>query len=411
MYSNERIVVTGVGVVTSIGKNSEEFFNNAVNGTVSISDVQTLDVSEMRHHRGGEIHDFNITDHFPDNPELHEIGRAKQFAMTAAKECLDCNQTLEQVDSFRIGVALGFTQGESKALEDFSEAYTEGNLEGGLQSFKDYPPKLLSQSLASHFKLYGPNFIIGQACSAGNFCAGIALDALHSGEVDAVLTGGTDAFSRYCYAGFSRLGAIAEDTPRPFSLNRTGMVPAEGAGMLLLETLSSAQKRGAKIYAEIVGYGESADAHHITQPSANGIEQAMRMALNSANLSPDAIDYVSVHGTGTNASDKTESTVLNSIYPDKKPPLSSIKSLIGHTMGAASSIECVASIYALNNQILPPTMSFLEDDPECQVDCIPNQARKTKVNYVMKTASAFGGQNAVVIFKKWNEQEENNNAA
>ncbi|AJQ97063.1 beta-ketoacyl-[acyl-carrier-protein] synthase family protein [Gynuella sunshinyii] len=398
MYNQKRIVITGMGVVTSIGQNVQTFFDNAIKGTVSISDVTAFDVSQMRSCRGGEIHDFDVS-------EQDVTGRAKQFALAAARECLVGNQALLQHDPFRVGIALGFTLGETTALEGFCDHFKAGEQALAQASFSDYAPKLIAQTVARELSIYGPNYTIGQACSAGNFCTGLALDALCSGEVDAMLVGGTDAFSRYCYAGFSRLGAIAGDTPRPFSAHRQGMVPAEGAGILLVETLASAQRRGATIFAEIVGYGESSDAHHITQPSIDGIEQAMRMALDSAGIEAELIDYISAHGTGTLTSDRAESMVLQRIYPDKIPPLSSVKSMIGHTMGAAASIECVATIQAMQQQIIPPTMSFLEADPECPVDCVPNQARPAEIRYAMKTASAFGGQNSVIIFRQWNHQE------
>jgi 3-oxoacyl-[acyl-carrier-protein] synthase II len=272
----------------------------------------------------------------------------------------------------------------------------------------DYPPYTIPQFLAGFFGIYGPNLMLPNACAAGNFSLGYAVHAIKSRRVEAVVAGGVDAFSRVAYSGFSRLGAISPDLPRPFSINRRGMVPGEGAAALMVESLKSAQERDAHIYAEIIGIGESCDAHHITQPHFQGVMRAMKNALVDAKLEPGEISFVSVHGTGTPTNDFTETRALKAVLGSewRGIPVTSIKSMIGHPMGAASSIECVLSLLAIEHQFIPPTTNFEGVDPECDIDCVPNQGRDAEVNYIMKSSSAFGGNNSCVIFKAFSKDEE-----
>lgn len=406
-HSAQRIVVTGLGVISAIGQDVPTFFANALAGKVSVSAVKGIDVSRMNSDRGGEIHDFDIADHFPARPDIAAAGRAKQLALAAAKQCvIEAGFPIGECP-FDVGVSIGFTQGESKLLERCSDQIAAGCLDAqGIAAFADYAPQSISQSIAREFKASGPIVTIGNACSASNFAIGAALDVIRRGDATAMIVGGADAFSRYGYAGFSRLGAIAPDVPRPFSQDRGGMVPAEGAAMLFIETLESALERGAPIYAEITGYGESCDAHHITQPDPAGIARATRATLNAAGTEAAEVCFISVHGTGTQASDKAESTAFGQLFGDKIPPLSSVKSMIGHAMAAASAIECVAALSSLKAQILTPTMNYLGPDEQCPVDCIPLVARPARITNVLKTSSAFGGNNAVVLFSHYASQGE-----
>ncbi|MGP1693632.1 MAG: beta-ketoacyl-[acyl-carrier-protein] synthase family protein, partial [Giesbergeria sp.] len=290
----------------------------------------------------------------------------------------------------------------SKVLEACTDAIASNHLDDdAIDAFADYAPFSISQTVGRYLHAHGPNVMIPNACAAGNFAIGQALDYICSGEAEAVIAGGADAFSRYAYSGFARLGAIAPDVPRPFSVNRQGMVPGEGAAMLFLESLDSSLARGARIYAEVTGYGESCDAHHITQPDDGGIARAMHAALARAGLTPQAVSYVSVHGTGTPANDMVETRALRQVFGDAIPPLSSVKSMIGHAMGAASAIECVAAMMSMQEQFLTPTMNYLGPDEQCPVDCVPNAGRPGVLNVILKTASAFGGNNAAVVFQRF----------
>lgn len=403
---SNRIVVTGLGLISAIGHDPERFFAAARQGRVAIHGVEGFDVSRMNADRGGEITDFDVLEFFPDRPDFEQLGRAKQMALAAAKQCIEDSGFDMEADPFRVGVAVGFTQGESQTLERSTDQVDRGGLETShLRELAGYAPFTIPQAIAQHFAAWGPNLTIGNACAAGNFAIGQALDHLRCGEAVAMIAGGADAFSRYGYAGFSRLGAIAPDVPRPFSADRKGMVPGEGAAMLFLELLESAKRRNAHVYAEVVGYGESCDAHHITQPDTGGIGRAIRQALESAGGNPDRVSYISVHGTGTQTSDSAESTALREVFGDQIPPLSSVKSMLGHSMGAASAIECVAAVLAIQNQFLLPTMNYLGRDERCQVDCVPNTGRQARVDLVLKTASAFGGNNAVVLFQRFQDGE------
>lgn len=401
--SSKRLVVTGLGVISAIGQDKESFWNNVKKGTNGISKVRSFETERFGRHMGGEIENFEVEDFFPGEEEVAKMGRAKQMMLAASAECLkDCGYEVGD-DRFRVGVAIGTTMGESKELEAVATAlHAEGDDAMNYNAVVDYPPYTIPQAVARYFKLYGPNLMLPNACAAGNFSIGYAIHCLRNGSADAMLAGGADAFSRYAYSGFNRLGAISPDVPRPFSKDRKGMIPGEGAAALFIETYESAVARGAQIYAEIVGYGESCDAHHITQPHDLGIAQAVRSALAFGSIDPKEISFISCHGTGTPTNDVTESRALRCVFGDAMAsiPVTSVKSMIGHPMGAASSIECVATLLSIKHQYITPTINFDEVDPNCDVDCVPNEGRSASVNYVLKTSSAFGGNNSSVIFKK-----------
>jgi 3-oxoacyl-[acyl-carrier-protein] synthase II len=252
--------------------------------------------------------------------------------------------------------------------------------------------------VAIEFDLTGPTIMIPNACAAGNYAVGYGFDMIRAGRVDMMLAGGADAFSRIPYMGFARLGAIAPERCQPFDKNRKGMVPGEGAAVLVLEPLDSAIARGATIYAEVLGYGASCDSHHMTaaHPQADGAIRAMSAALSQSGLTTADVDYISAHGTGTPTNDRIESLAVRTLFGAGAPnvPMSSIKSMLGHTMGAASAIEALACAMALHTGWIPPTINHEEPDPDCGLDIVPNQARKTDPKVALNNAYAFGGNNA-----------------
>lgn len=400
-FNSVRVVVTGLGVVSANGSTLEAFWKNIKNGKTAIDTVRSFDTSAFNSDRGCEITDFNVADHIPDAKAVLEYGRAKQMGLVAAQQCIFDSKFEVAKDPFRVGVVVGITMGESKSLEFCTDMVAHNGMVTPPPADKlaDYPPNTIPQAIGKFIGAFGPNMIIPNACAAGNFTIGYALDCFNNGEVDAMIVGGTDAFSRYAYSGFARLGAIAPDLPRPFSIDRQGMVPGEGAAMLFLESLESARKRDVPIYAEIVGYGESCDAYHITQPDDKGIAQAIQKALSMARIKPKAISFISAHGTGTKTNDAIETKALKRIF-DPVPPLTSVKSMIGHAMGASGSIDCVAALLSMRNGYITPTANWIGFDPECDVDCVPNVGRSTQVEYVLKTSSAFGGNNSALIFKR-----------
>lgn len=401
---NKRIVVTGIGVVSSIGIGREKFWEALIQGKSGISEITAFDTSSYSTHRGGEVKDFHAED-FIDKRKIRSLGRASCLAISATQLALsDAGLKLSDLNKKTTGVILGTTMGESQVLEILNEAWVRrGEAAIDHKLISRYPTNVLSANVGIEFKLKGPNYVIPTACAAGNYAIGYAYDLLKAGEADLMFAGGVDAFSRIAFMGFNRLYAVAPEKCQPFDKNRKGMMVGEGAGIVILEPLDNALKRNANIYAEVLGYGLSCDAHHMTAPEANGIARAIEKALKESNASIDEVDYISAHGTGTPANDKTECSAMKKIFGDrlKEIPASSIKSMLGHTMGAASGIEAIACCLVVKNDIIPPTINFETSDPECDIDCVPNLARQKKVDIALNDASAFGGNNASLVLKKF----------
>lgn len=399
-----RVVVTGIGFVTSIGQGRDAVWRALLAGRSGISRVESFDSSRHAASLGGEIKNFS-PEHFR-RLDPRGLGRASQLAISAARLALDdagLDEGLGEIAPNRVGVAMGTTSGEPGMVEDFDDLYLAGRTERiGPQIATLYPSHVIAAHIAAEFHFGGPVTMLPAACAAGNYAIGWSLDALRAGRAEVMLAGGADAFSRITYTGFARLGAIAPELCQPFDKNRKGMVPGEGAAVLVLETLAGALRRGARIYAEVAGYGLTCDAHHMTaaHPEGDGAARAMRAALAHAGLPAAAIDYVSAHGTGTPTNDRLESRAMKQVFGERRVPASSIKSMLGHTMGAASAIESGVCALAVAENRVPPTIHFTEPDPECDIDCVPNVAREMEVGAAMNNAYAFGGNNASVVFRK-----------
>jgi len=403
----EPIVITGLGVVSSLGVGKAPFWESLLAGRHGISDVASFDASAYKVRRGGEIQNFDARDFDPDL-EPQRYGRAAQFALVAAKLALqDAGLSPEDTPADAAGVSMGTTSGEPNLVERFNDAYVADALDRvGSEFMMQYPCHNIAGFVASRFNLAGLNpVMIPAACAAGNYAIANAFDKLRSGEAELMLAGGSDAFSRITYTGFARLLAIAPDLCRPFDKNRKGMIPGEGAAFLTLEPLSRAVRRGARIYAEIAGYGLSCDAHHMTagHPQGDGAARAMRAALRECRMNPEDVSYISAHGTGTRSNDLHETVAVKNVFGDLayRKPISSVKSMLGHTMGAASAMEAVVCALAVSEDRVPPTMHLEEADPECDLDYVPNQARELRVDAAMSNAYAFGGANASLILKKF----------
>jgi len=297
---------------------------------------------------------------------------------------------------------VGTTTGE-RPLEELLAAWARGGLKD-VDRAKIFQAAVnnISANVGIQFKARGVNYLIPTACAAGNYAIGCGFDLIRNGDLNFALVGGADAFSIFAFTGFQRIYAMSPDTVRPFDKNRRGMMQGEGAGILLLESYKSALKRGAEIYAEVSGYGLSCDAYHATAPDPKGIARVMEKALKEANLSYRDVDYVSAHGTGTGANDKAECQAIGDVFKERRKEVmvSSIKSMLGHSMGAASAIEAAACCLAIKEGKVPPTINFETPDPECDIDCVPNKAREAKVNIALNNGFAFGGNNACVAFKK-----------
>lgn len=400
-----RVVVTGLGVISPIGTGLDRFWSGLLEGRSGISPVSSFDTAAFRVHHGGEVKDFRAEDHLPHPTATG--GRASQMAAAAAKMALaDAGLECGRLDLDRSGVAMGTTSGEPLEVERFDDLYLAGRLdEVGPEFIGRYPCHTIAGAVAAELGFAGENAMIPAACAAGNYAVGYAFDALQEGRMEVMLAGGADAFSRITYTGFARLGGVSPDVCRPFDKNRLGMIPGEGAAVLVLETEATARRRGARIYAEVAGYGLACDAHHMTaaHPAGDGLARAIHRALHAAGANPDEVDYISAHGTGTKTNDRLETLALERAFGERarKIPLSSIKSMIGHTMGAASAFESAVCALAVSTNRVPPTMHYEEPDPECDLDCIPNVARELPVGLALNNASAFGGNNASVLFRKY----------
>jgi 3-oxoacyl-[acyl-carrier-protein] synthase II len=393
----KRVVITGIGVVSPIGTGKDVFWTRLLAGTSGIRPVSSFDSASFAAHIGAEVLDFDPKDHLVKQ-KPGDMGRASQMAIAAAREAIaDARLDLNTINRARVGVSMGTTSGEPLFVEYYNDAKKAGK-EPAPEVFGQYPCHVIPAHVAIEFDLTGPAIMIPNACAAGNYAVGYAFDMIRAGRVDMMLAGGADAFSRIPYMGFARLGAIAPERCQPFDKNRKGMVPGEGAAVLVLEPYDSAVARGATIYAEVLGYGASCDSHHMTaaHPQADGAIRAMSAALAQSGLTTDDVDYISAHGTGTPTNDRIESLAVRTLFGERAPhvPMSSIKSMLGHTMGAASAIEAVACALAVHTGWIPPTINHEEPDPDCGLDIVPNKARKTDPKVALNNAYAFGGNNA-----------------
>lgn len=403
MRAGPTVVVTGLGMVTSIGTGREQFWDALIAGRCGFGPVKSFDTSKYSVHLGAEIQNFN-PDEYVCELDSSTIGRASHLAIAAARLALaDASLNLEAVDRTRAGVCVGTTSGEPHFIERFDDHYVGGDFSKINHSFiRGYPCHVVPNHVAAELGLAGEAMMIPTACAAGNYAIAHACDVLRAGRAEIMLAGGADCFSRITYTGFARLGAIAPEICQPFDRNRKGMVPGEGAAMLLLELKDHAIARGVHIYCEVAGYGLSCDAHHMTaaHPLGEGASRAVTLALKQSGIAPEAVDYISAHGTGTPTNDRLETIAMKRTFGDLayKIPISSIKSMLGHTMGAASAIEAAVCALTITHQQVPGTMNLHVPDPECDLDYVPNTARKCRVNVAMSNAYAFGGNNSSLVF-------------
>lgn len=399
----KRIVITGVGVISSIGIGKKEFWGNLLKGKSGISKVELFNTAHYQSHNGGEIKNFDAKK-FISSRTLKLLGRASQLAVAATKLAIeDSGFDDKQLSKSKVSVCMGTTMGEIQPIENLNKDFVSDKL------YEDMDKALMFQSpvsnipvdIALEFKFKGRNRIFTTACAAGNYAISYGIDLLRMGETDYVIAGGTDSFSRIAFTGFDKVNAIAPQKCQPFDKNRKGMIPGEGAGVLILETLASAKKRNAHVYAEVLGCGLSCDAFHMTQPLVDGIAECMEDALKVSGVKKNDVDYICAHGTGTIHNDETECAAINKVFDHKRIAVSSCKSMLGHTMGAASAIEAIACCLAVENDIIPPTINYETPDPKCDVDCVSNKAREQRVNVVLNNGFAFGGNHACLILKKF----------
>jgi nodulation protein E len=402
----KRVVITGVGVISGLGNNAAEFWDALSAGRSGIGPITRADVSSIRFKNAAEVRGFDPTQHFDDKALLW-LDPFSHFGIVSAREAV-ADSGIEFTDELRgrSGVITGSCLGGKTTENDlYYSLYVEKK--------ERFPPvaipRAMANAVASHvsmeFGLTGATFTTSTACSSANHAIGQAFWLVRQGTLDVAITGGSEA--PICLGNlkaWETMRVVSQDTCRPFSKDRSGMILGEGGAMFVIETLDAAQARGAKIYAEIVGFGMSADAHHLTMPLAGGAAKAMREALSDGGLRPEQVGYVNAHGTATQANDPMESEAIRTVFGDHTDNIlvSSTKSMHGHTLGAAGAIEGAATVLGLHHGVLPPNANFNEPDPECNVNVIANEAIEAKPEAAISNSFAFGGLNAVLAFKRWN---------
>jgi len=401
--NKRRIVVTGIGVVSSVGIGKDNFWKAIINGKSGISRVTSFDTKDFKRHYASEIKNFN-PEEFITKRKIKFLGRTSQMAITATSIALkDSRLSLRNIDKERAGVFIGTTMGERPLEESIDTWIKEGADKINKIKILQSSANNLPANIANYFKFRGPNYLIPTACAAGNYAIGYGFDLIKKGDIDYAVVGGSDSFSKVAFSGFHRLYAIAPEKCQPFDKNRKGMLVGEGAGMLVLEPIESALRRKSNIYAEVLGYGISCDAYHMTASHVEGIEKVIRKALKEADIQQEEVDYINAHGTGTQGNDKTECAAIRNVFKERYRtiPVSSIKSMLGHTMGAASAIEALACCLTVKEDIIPPTINFETPDPECDIDCVSNKAKIKRVNIALNNGLAFGGNNSCLVIKKY----------
>jgi nodulation protein E len=399
-----RVAITGLGAICALGRTTAEVAESLRQGRSGIAPIESTDASQLRFRNGAEVRGYSHQPYFDDR-RADFMDRFAQFAVIAAREAVTCagvewTPELRETAAIITGSCVG---GQSTEDVGFHDVYKMG-------LNRVHPltiPKTMANAGASHismeFGITGPSYTISTACSSAGHAIGQAFWMVRSGMTDLALAGGSEApFSFGILKAWEAMRVVSPETCRPFSKDRRGMILGEGAAMLVLEPLEAALARGATVHAEIAGFGMSADACHITQPSADGAAKAMRAALRDAGLAPEAIGYVNAHGTGTLANDATETAALKAVFGahSGKLAISSTKSMHGHALGAAAALECVATVLALRDGVLPPTANYNLPDPDCDLDVIPNHARQAQVEWAISNSFAFGGLNAVLVLRK-----------
>ena len=398
-----RVAITGLGIICALGKNVSEFSGCLFEGRSGITPIEAVDTSALRFHLGAEVKHFSPAEHF-NGARVELLDRFAQFAVIAAREALaNAGICLTAELSPRVAVIVGSSMG-GKTTEDaeFKELYARK--QNRVHPFSI--PKVMMNAGASHIcmdlGITGPAMTISTACSSANHAIGQAFWMVRSGQAELAITGGSEApFSYGSLKAWEAMRVVSADTCRPFSSDRSGLVLGEGGAMMVLEPLDRAVQRHAQIYGEVVGFGMSADAHHITTPTVSGPSRAMLSALADAAVDPQSVGYINAHGTGTITNDPIEAQAIRAVLGGQtdRVLVSSTKSMHGHTLGAAGAIEGVATVLALHHKIIPPTCNFTARDPQCNLNLVVNKPEAATVEYALSNSFAFGGLNAVLAFR------------
>jgi beta-ketoacyl-acyl-carrier-protein synthase II len=410
---HDKVVITGMGTVNPLGLSLQESWNNAINGVSGLGPITLFDPKGYRVQHACEVKDFTPGNYI-DVRQARRMDRFQQFASAAAQEAIEHSGIeITEDESGRIGVIVSSAIGGLKAIADNLEVLRE---KGPRRVSPFVVPMLMSNGAAGLISIdnniKGPSFSVASACASGADGLGIAWSLIRAGVIDAAISGGSDAVvTEVAVAAFDRLGALStsdpteKGAPRPFDISRDGFVIGEGSAIMILEREDRAIQRGANILAELAGYGSTADAFHITAPSEGGIggSKAIKIAMDTAQIDTDEIDYINAHGTGTQLNDPAETKGIKSVFGDLayEIPISSTKSMTGHMMGTTAALEAIFSVQAIRENVLPPTINLVEPDPECDLDYVPNVAREANVSAVVSNAFGFGGHNAVLVVKEY----------
>jgi 3-oxoacyl-[acyl-carrier-protein] synthase II len=405
------VVITGLGVMTSLGRDLSAFWNNLMEGKSGVSLIESFDTSDYPTKIAASIKDFNPEDYM-DRKEARRMDRFVQFAIAACQFAIkDAGLVIgENADPERVGVSVGSGIGGLSTWEEQSRILFE---RGPKRVSPFFIPMLIANMASGQISIMtgakGPNSTAVTACATGTHSIGDSFKIIQRGEADVMICGGAEAtISPIGVAGFCSARAMStrndepERASRPFDTDRDGFVMGEGSGVLILESLEHAEKRGAKIYAEVIGYGMSGDAYHMTDPDPDGARRCMLRALNDAGLEPGEIDYINAHGTSTTIGDKSETTAIKNAFGDHayKLAVSSTKSMTGHLLGAAGGVEALICCLAIKNGRIPPTINLDNQDPECDLDYVPNVPRTADIKVTMSNSFGFGGHNATVVLRK-----------
>ncbi len=408
---SQRVVVTGLGAIHGLGQTADSFWASLLAGKSGIDRISLFDPAAFASQIGSEVRGWNPEDHM-DPKEARRNDRYTHFGFCAAKQAFaDSGLDMAQEDPDRVGVIIGSGIGGMMTYETQLKKFSEG----GPRKVSPFTiPALIGNICSGMFAIEigarGPNFGVVSACATGTHAIGESMHMIKRGDADIMIAGGAEAaVTPFAYASFCSMRAMSTrngdpaTASRPFSLGRDGFIMGEGAGVLVLESLAHAKKRGARIYAEVGGYAATADAHHITMPDpeGKGLGMAMTRAIRASGITPDQVDYINAHGTSTPYNDKFETLAIKRVFGDRARsiPISSTKSMTGHLLGAAGGIESVISVKTLQTQSIAPTINLYEPDPECDLDYVPNVARQARVKVAMSNNLGFGGQNAAIIFK------------
>lgn len=400
---SKRVVITGIGVFCSIGKNAEEFLQSLKDGKTGIGSITLFDTSKYPCKIGAEIREY-CPEKFFRKRELRRLSRTDQFGLIASEEAVNASG-IHSCSSEEIGVCLGAGAGGMFEAETYHrEVLFKGRSRPSL--LWPFIPSYTTDRVAEKFGFSGPKFTVTTACSSSSTAIGYGADLIRSGKCKAVLCGGSESLSELTFGGFNSLKAMDPSPCKPFDQKRAGMSLGEGAGILILENFDEAVKRGVKIYAEFLGYGIGGEAYHITAPEPTGMREArvMRDALEESGIPSTEVDYINAHGTGTPLNDKVETLSIKNVFGKRaySIPISSIKSMVGHCLGSAGAIEAIASILSLVHQFVPPTLNHQEGDEDCDLDYVPGKSRDMEVKVVISNSFAFGGNCTTLAFGKSN---------